>query len=77
VDWLSRPKCGDGFLAGEEAKVWQGKDVSEYVTLFSRELESDAFTSLLSGRLLDLYHKSFGHKRKKVGTLLATASYIS
>ncbi|XPS92847.1 hypothetical protein M3J09_002224 [Ascochyta lentis] len=69
VDWLSRPKGENGFLVGEEAKVWQCEDVSEYVTLFPRELEDDAFTSLLSGRLLDLYHKAFGHRRqKKYGT---------
>ena len=69
-DWLSRPKGGNNFLVGEEAQLWQGRDTTEYVTLFRRELEDDAFTSFLSGWLLDIYHKIIGHKREKVRILL-------
>ncbi|KAF1845020.1 uncharacterized protein K460DRAFT_416351 [Cucurbitaria berberidis CBS 394.84] len=68
-EWLSRPKGGNGFLAGEEARVWEGRDTSEYVTLFPRDLEDDAFTSFLGGRLLDIYHAVLGHRqRSKYGT---------
>jgi hypothetical protein len=70
-EWLKRPKGGNYFLAGEEAKVWEGKDASEYVTLFPRaELENDAFSSFLGGRLLDAYHSIWGGKHKKVCTVL-------
>jgi hypothetical protein len=65
-DWLSRAKGGNGFLTGEEAKVWQRNDASEYVTLFPRDLEDDAFTTLLGGRLLDIYHGIIGYKRRSV-----------
>ncbi|KAH9862706.1 hypothetical protein J1614_010799 [Plenodomus biglobosus] len=68
--WLRRPKGGNDFLAGEEAKVWEDKNASEYVTLFPRaDLENDAFTSFLGGRLLDVYHSIWGGNRKaKYGT---------
>ncbi|KAH8710008.1 hypothetical protein GQ44DRAFT_776845 [Phaeosphaeriaceae sp. PMI808] len=66
--WLARDRGGNRFLAGEEAKVWEDKELSEYVTLFPKDLENDAFSSLLAGRVLDIYHAIFGYKnRKKYG----------
>jgi hypothetical protein len=65
-EWLSRPKGGNGFLTDKEARVWEGKDTSEYVTLFQRDLEDDAFTNFLGGRLLDVYHRIVGHRRRSV-----------
>ncbi|KAH4014499.1 hypothetical protein HBI70_177620 [Parastagonospora nodorum] len=69
LSWLSRAKGGNSFLTGDESRVWQGNDTSEYITLFPRDLEDDAFTTFLGGRLLDMYHGIIGYKRRrKYGT---------
>ncbi|OAQ60275.2 hypothetical protein VFPPC_10699 [Pochonia chlamydosporia 170] len=73
-DWLNRPNGGKSFLMGEEAKVWQGTDMGEFITLFPRRLEDDAFTSFLGGRLLDIYHNIWGHRQTKSHTSHALGS---
>lgn len=66
-EWLKRPKGGNIFLVGQESKIWEGEDTSEYVTLFPQAgSENDAFSLFLGGRLLDLCHSIWGSKRKKV-----------
>lgn len=66
---------GNNFLTDIEAKVWDPSNDDDFVTLFPRELEEDAFTKLLHGALLDIYHRALGH-RKKVGSNLALLLYM-
>lgn len=62
--WLVRPSMGNNFLNDREQTIWEIPNTSDLITLFPRHLEKDAFTSLLNGALLDIYHGIWGHRRK-------------
>lgn len=64
--WLMRGGRGDGFLRTSEADTWgqpgeQG--IRDFVSLYSRSAETDAFTSFLEGTMTNVYHRLWGHKR--------------
>jgi hypothetical protein len=50
----------NGFLNDLEGSTWDFQHGNDFLSLFPRELETDAFTRFLDGALLDIYH---GHKR--------------
>lgn len=62
--WLDRPDGGSAFLRDREEHIWSKRNDADFLSLFQRQLEMDAFTSLLQGVLLDLYHRLWGHRQK-------------
>ena len=55
---------GDGFLNDIEETIWDTSNEPDFVTIFPRVLQRDAFTSFLNGLLLDVYHRIWGHRLK-------------
>ena len=55
---------GNNFLKDIEKTIWDTTNDNDFVTLFPRMLEKDAFTSALNGVLLDIYHRVWGQRRK-------------
>jgi hypothetical protein len=66
---------GNNFLADIESKIWEASNDHDFVTLFPRELEEDAFTKLLHGSLLDIYHRTLGGSRRKVRSNIVFAEH--
>jgi hypothetical protein len=64
--WLNRPDGGGSFLKDVELRIWTEMNMDDFMSL-ARQSESDPFSSLLSGALLDLYHRMWG-KRKEVSS---------
>lgn len=56
---------GNSFLRGRESRVWTGRRPQEMVTLAQRQMERDPFSKWISTRLLDIYDKIWGHRRKE------------
>ena len=56
---------GNSFLRGRERKVWSGRVPQEMVTLAQRQMERDPFSNWLSTRLVDIYDKVWGNRRKE------------
>ena len=54
---------GNDFLNGIERSTWEDTNDPDFLTLFPRTTQTDPFTSLLNGALLDPYHRIRGHKR--------------
>ena len=63
-DWLQRPTMGNSFLRGREDSIWKGHAPQEMVTLAQRQMEQDPFSNWLSTRLVDIYDKIWGNRRK-------------
>lgn len=59
---------GNNFLSDIERSTWEETNDPDFLTLFPRTVQKDAFTSLKNGILLDVYHRLWGRKRK-VGPL--------
>ena len=55
---------GNNFLKDIEKSIWDTANDNDFVTLFPRMLEKDAFTSALNGVLLDIYHRVWGQRQK-------------
>jgi hypothetical protein len=68
VGWLNRPDGGGSFLKDVELNIWTEENVEDFMSLVPRKPANDMFSSLLSGALLDLYHRAWG-KRKEASTL--------
>ncbi|KAF8849629.1 hypothetical protein BDZ45DRAFT_772160 [Acephala macrosclerotiorum] len=62
--WLDRGTMGDGFLVGVEATVWSKINFDDLITIRSPPEESDKFTKLLNGTLLDMYNYMIGRFSK-------------
>jgi hypothetical protein len=60
--WLMRPMMGNLFLNDREQTIWDESNTSDLLTLLPHDEEKDAFTSLLNGFLLDIYHRVVGDK---------------
>lgn len=75
-NWLNRPDGGESFLHDRERLVWTPENTGDLMSLLPRQMESDPFTSLLKGFLLELYHRVWGHK-KPVGSRLLSSSYTA
>ena len=56
---------GNFFLRGREAGIWNNRAPREMVTLAQRQMEQDPFSTWLSTRLVDIYDKVWGNRRKK------------
>jgi len=69
VGWLNRPDGGGSFLKDIELNIWTEENVEDFMSLVPGSATNDMFSSLLSGALLDLYHRAWG-KRKEVSTLV-------
>ncbi|KAH6664981.1 hypothetical protein B0J14DRAFT_661091 [Halenospora varia] len=69
TDWLRRPSMGNSFLKDREQTIWQAQNAPDLVTLFSHTQEKDGFTTLMSGVMLDIYHRIWGHRRKQTYNL--------
>ncbi|KAM6513640.1 hypothetical protein FALCPG4_016022 [Fusarium falciforme] len=67
--WLRDSKGGKNFLDGVEAEIWTDNDEFKYITIGPPFPENDAFTSLLRGVLLDVFHFLCG-ERFKVGRVI-------
>jgi hypothetical protein len=63
-DWLERPAMGNDFLSDREKTIWNLPNTPDLITLLPSEQKKDAFTSLLNGILLDIYHRVYGHKKE-------------
>jgi hypothetical protein len=62
-EWLDRPDGGRSFLKEREAKVYVDSNDTDFISLRFSELEDDPFTCFLNGRLLDIYHRIWGHRK--------------
>jgi hypothetical protein len=62
--WLERPDGGEGFLRDREKQTWAEENSNDFISLFPRQLQTDPFTSLLNGFLLDMYHRAWGHRKQ-------------
>ena len=54
---------GNDFLNDIERSTWEDTNDPDFLTLFPCTTQTDPFTSLLNGALLDVYHRIWGHKR--------------
>ena len=63
-NWLQREKMGNSFLRGREATVWRDRTSKEMLTLAKRQLDSDPFSTWLSTRLVGLFDRVWGNRRK-------------
>jgi hypothetical protein len=61
--WLNRPDGGCSFLRDREKDIWTVKNVDDFMSLGPQNQQKDAFSSLLNGALLDLYHRVWGGRR--------------
>lgn len=75
-DWHIRPKMGNNFLVGNEQTILDDSNSSDLISLQPQDDERDAFTSMLDGTLLTLYHRIYGHKRT-VRTLSGSRAHVS
>ena len=64
-DWLRRSTMGDSFLRGPESGTWTGRASREMVTLAQRQMERDPFSNWFSTRLVDIYDKVWGNRKKE------------
>ena len=62
-EWLDSPAGGNSFLRDREGTIYSNSNASDFVSLQLSELEGDPFTSFLNGRLLDLYHRTWGDRK--------------
>jgi hypothetical protein len=62
-EWLDRPDGGNSFLKEREAKVYVDSNDTDFISLRLSELEDDPFTCFLNGRLLDIHHRIWGHRK--------------
>ena len=60
--WLLRPGMGGNFLVGVESHTWTKAGADDLMSPAVRE--QDGFNSLLTGQILDAYHRIYGHKKK-------------
>jgi hypothetical protein len=67
VGWLNRPDGAGSFLKELELNIWTKENVEDFMSLDPGKPANDIFSSLLSGALLDLYHRAWG-KRKEAST---------
>ncbi|KAH7121756.1 hypothetical protein B0J13DRAFT_628896 [Dactylonectria estremocensis] len=67
--WMRDSKGGKNFLDGVEIETWTDSDETKYVTINPPLPENDAFTSLLRGFLLNIFHFLCG-ERLKVGRVI-------
>lgn len=56
---------GNCFLGGRENRTWTGRAPQEMVTLVQRQIEQDPFSTWLSTRLVDIYDRLWGNRRKQ------------
>jgi len=61
--WLNRPNGGSSFLRDRERDIWTAKNVNDFMSLSPQDSQKDAFSALLDGVLLDLYHRVWGRRR--------------
>lgn len=65
-DWLKRPKHGNGFLKGLEAKTWDvEKGPAGHVTLAKFPPKQGALSEALHKIIPGFYHRHIGHRWKK------------
>jgi len=76
VGWLNRPDGGASFLKEIEMNIWTEENVEDFISLAPRKPTNDMFSSILSGALLDLYHRAWG-KRKEASTLVDLFDHYS
>ena len=69
VGWLIRLDGGGCFFKDVELNICTEENVDDLMSLVPGTPTNDIFSSLLSGVLLDLYHRAWG-KRKEVSTLV-------
>ena len=70
-EWLARPRCGDYFLRGIEADVWdagEAEQAADLVSLSEVHVNRDVFSKFLAFYIVPLYHRYF-HRRVKVSRL--------
>lgn len=62
--WLITPSMGNNFLTDVERTIWEPSNDQDFITLLSREQQVDAFSLFVHDTLLDVCHRSLGHRRK-------------
>ncbi|SLM38568.1 hypothetical protein LPUS_08827 [Lasallia pustulata] len=67
-EWLARPRCGDYFLRGIEADVWdagEAEQAADLVSLSEVHVNRDVFSKFLAFYIVPLYHRYFHRRVKK------------
>lgn len=77
-EWLGRPRCGDYFLRGIEADVWDPDEpahASDLISMSEVHVDRDGFSRFLAFYIVPLYHRYF-HSKVKVscGTMPRTVT---
>ncbi|KAL2011660.1 hypothetical protein VTN00DRAFT_4378 [Thermoascus crustaceus] len=63
--WLITPSMGNDFLTDVERTIWEPSNDQDFITLLSREQQIDTLSSFMHDTLLDVYHRTLGHRRKQ------------
>ncbi|KFX96194.1 hypothetical protein V495_08479 [Pseudogymnoascus sp. VKM F-4514 (FW-929)] len=63
-EWLQDAKGGDCFQKGAEARLWEGDDTSEFLTLHKQSEETDFFTKWITLLIVGIFHRFWGEKHK-------------
>lgn len=77
-EWLARPRCGDYFLRGIEADVWDADEpehAADLVAMSEVHVERDVFSKFLAFYVVPLYHRYF-HSRVKVRVVRSPGPFL-